>query len=250
MLVGHGTRDPQGTGQFFELGQRLAGLVAPQPMVSCLLEFQRPTIAEAWRQLVDQGASHIHVAPLLLFAAGHAKQDIPEALARCQAGTPEVSFDQCRALSRHPAILELACERIAAAAGRASGAVSQSSLVMVGRGSRDPCAQADMRVLAELVARRLGVADVATAFYAMAQPRLAEVLDRVARDSPSASVIVYPHLLFSGRLFEAIGRQVTEAAERYRQVQFRLADYLGPDRRVAEALAARVMQNEPRPTAG
>ena len=91
MLVGHGTRDEVGTRQFFELGERLAERLNPQPVVSCLLEFQQPTIPQAWSQLVEQGVEHIDVAPLLLFAAGHAKQDIPQIIAECRRKNPGVS---------------------------------------------------------------------------------------------------------------------------------------------------------------
>mgnify|MGYP001827409743 CR=1 FL=1 len=177
LLVGHGTRDEVGTEQFFELERRLADRLGPTPVSAALLEFQRPSISEAWESLIAQGVGHIHVAPLLLFAAGHAKQDIPEIIAKCAANSPTVVRAQSRPMSRHRSILELVVTRISRALEQCNAAPERTAVVMVGRGSHDPCAQADMRVLTEIAKRQLAVAAVETAFYAMASPKLPAVLD-------------------------------------------------------------------------
>lgn len=242
ILVGHGTKDLVGTAQFFELGERLAERLKPQMVEASLLEFQRPTIPEAWSRLVERGAEHIHVAPLLLFAAGHAKQDIPEIVAECQATTPGIAYDQSRPISRHRSIVDLVTARIHSTLLADSSDGERIALVMVGRGNRDPCAQADMRLLSEVVSRRIDVADVFTAFYAMAEPALPAVLLAVATSGNYDRVIVHPHLLFTGRLFEAISRQVEEASEQCPRVRFQLSGYLGPDRLVADAIADRIAQ--------
>lgn len=243
MLVGHGTRDELGTREFFQLGQLLADRCFPTPVESALLEFQEPTIAQAWQTLADQSCDHIHIAPLLLFSAGHAKSDIPEIVEKCSKDSPLITHDQCRPLSRHPAIIDLVVERLQETIHRSQVDPGTTAIVMVGRGSFDPCAQADMRVLSEMVQHRLNVAQMRTAFYAMAEPRLPEVLDQVARQCPVGgleNVIVHPHLLFHGRLFEAIARQTGEVAERFSNLRFLVSDYLGPDRRVADAIHFRV----------
>ncbi|NNE00170.1 MAG: sirohydrochlorin chelatase [Pirellulaceae bacterium] len=238
LLVGHGTRDALGTRQFFELGQRLADQLSPAPVASCLLEFQEPTIPQAWDQLAALGVQHIHVAPLLLFAAGHAKRDIPDLVAQCHTRTPNIGVDQSGPLSRHRAMIELVQQRI----GEVDRTVdrSKSALVMVGRGSFDPCAQADMRVLTEVVAWRMGFAHTTTAFYAMAEPRLPEMLDRVAAMDGIETIIVQPHLLFAGRLFDAISQQIAEASARHRDRRFLTTAYLGPECQIATAIAGRL----------
>ena len=241
MLVGHGTRDPVGTHQFFQLGERLSQTLAPVPVESCLLEFQHPTIPDAWRSLVQRGVRHIHVAPLLLFAAGHAKQDIPNVLRACQRQTPAVTFDQSRPISRGVELVQLVQKRIAAAlSGAGLNATESTALVMVGRGNRDPCAQADMHVLTEVVAHRFGFGGAFTAFYAMANPSLTDVLDDVAQCDRFSTIVVHPHLLFEGRLFEAIRGKVEQAADRHPQVGFHLGNYLGPEMEIARAIAARL----------
>ncbi|WP_286177758.1 sirohydrochlorin chelatase [Rhodopirellula sp. JC639] len=239
MLVGHGTRDPEGTAEFFQLASVLARRMVPVPVEGCLLEFQHPTIPEAWQTLVRRGAKRICVAPLLLFAAGHARSDIPDAVAACAAETPGVMSVQSGPLSRAPTIVELLACRIQEATPQADDSVG---LLMVGRGSYDPCAKADMRVLGEIVARRCGIGQHAVGFYAMAEPKVPETLDELAARPGIQTVIVQPHLLFQGRLYDAIGTQVREASQRHPDVRFVVGDYLGPTPEVAEALMRRIGQ--------
>jgi sirohydrochlorin cobaltochelatase len=205
-----------------------------------LLEFQQPTIPQAWASLVSGGAVHIHVAPLLLFAAGHAKQDIPDIIAECRAKTPNVSFDQSRPISRHRSIIELVVRRLEETLKKLETPPSRTAVVMVGRGSHDPCAQADMRVLSEVVSRRVAAVATMTAFYAMAEPRLPDVLERVAGSGLYDGIVVHPHLLFEGRLYQAIAKQTEAAARNHPQVRLVTSPYLGPDSLVAQAIAARV----------
>ncbi len=241
LLIGHGTRDDEGTRQFLELARTLAELAGPTPVEPALLEFQNPTIDQAWMKLVDRGVTHIDVAPLLLFAAGHAKQDIPEIIAGLQTRSPQVRWSQSRPLSRQRTLVELALERASEALLGCQSPPKQCAFVLVGRGSFDPCAQADTRVLAELIGHRLQVAATATAFYAMASPDVPSVLDQVA-SLGVRNVVVQPHLLFEGSLHQAVLRQAREAADRHRNIQFRVSRYLGPDPRVAEAILARATQ--------
>ncbi|MFK8111877.1 MAG: sirohydrochlorin chelatase [Rubripirellula sp.] len=240
LLVGHGTRDSVGTEQFFRLGEKLQTQLGSIPVASSLLEFQEPTIAQGWDSLVAQGAKHIHVAPLLLFAAGHAKQDIPNEIEACVSKTPWVSHDQSRPISRHRCVIDLVVHRLGETLQQTETPMSRTAIVMVGRGNRDPCAQADMRILSEVVARRLDVRSVVTAFYAMAEPRLPAVLDQVAGSDRFDQVIVHPHLLFEGRLNQAILGQVREADERHSAVRVQASNYLGPEEAIAKAIADRI----------
>lgn len=240
LLVGHGTRDANGTREFAELVSVLADRLAPLPVEGCLLEFQHPTIPEAWQTLVDRGVSHVVVAPLLLFAAGHARADIPEAVEACAATTPGVSYSQSGPLSRSPSIIEISAKRVDQAAQKSDLQPNGSvGLVMVGRGSHDPCATADMKVLGEIVARRCGFSKHAVGFYAMAEPKLPQVLDQVATRPGIRSIVVQPHLLFQGRLYDAICGQVQSARQRHPEIKFVVGDYLGPTAQVADALAHR-----------
>ncbi|HBJ35952.1 MAG TPA: sirohydrochlorin chelatase [Planctomycetaceae bacterium] len=242
LLVGHGTRDTVGTDQFFQLGKLLADRLSPVPVEACLLELQPPTIAEGWQRLVDRGAKAVHAVPLLLFAAGHAKSDIPDELAKCQLTTPHVRWDQSQPLSRAAELIALSLRRIDEAIRQSNLDSRSSALVMVGRGSHDPCAQADMRVLTECVARRWCFKVRQTAFYAMATPKLPETLDRIAESGEVSDILVQPHILFEGSIHQSILGIVAQARQRYPEIRFWCSGYLGPEPELVDALIRRIQQ--------
>ncbi len=243
LLVGHGTSDPVGTQQFFELGRLLAARCAPIPVQPCLLELQSPTIAEGWRKLMDCGCQRVLAAPLLLFSAGHAKRDIPEALRAC-CPKDTITFCVSRPLSRAPEIVELLLRRIGNAAATISSAQrgSRQAVVLVGRGSHDPCAQADLKLLCVLLQHRLEVKTVQPAYYAMAKPDLSQALADLASHDSLDCVIVQPHLLFDGLIYRNLIAQVEAARKLYPKLRLVVGEYLGPDPLIASALERRLQQ--------
>jgi sirohydrochlorin cobaltochelatase len=242
LLIGHGTRDAIGNEQFFALAELLARRLAPLPVQGCLLELQRPSIAEGWDLLARQGVRQIHAVPLLLFAAGHAKMDIPLALATCQRAWPTLSWTQTRPLSRCPELLDLIVRRIDDVLAAEPLQLDRTALVMVGRGSHDPCAQADMKLLAHCVGGRRRFQRIATAFYAMAEPQLPQVLDDLAADRSIQAIIVQPHLLFAGAIDRAIRDLVMQSQQRQPGCRYYCSQYLGAEPEIAAAVARRIAE--------
>lgn len=249
LLIGHGTRDEDGHREFLRLGAGLAAALAPLPVELSLLELQPPRIPDAWDRLAATGVRQILAAPLLLFSAGHAKSDIPDELAACQLRHPEIAWTLSRPLSRAPELIELVARRWREAITDAGANPEQTAVIVVGRGSHDPCAQADLRVLAQCVRGRCPVRRVATAFYAMAEPKLDQAIASVVADPGVRHVIIQPHLLFQGAIHRTLLEQVAEASARYPTHHFTTAGYLGPDPLVVAALIRRIAGATDRPSA-
>jgi len=240
LLIGHGTRDAMGTRQFFELGEKLRSHLSPLPVEPCLLELQSPTIADGWENLKARGVKRVLAAPLLLFSAGHAKSDIPDALNQCLRHSSEMTWQESRALSRAPELLQLVLQRLDESRLKFQSRPDATAIVMVGRGSFDPCAQADMKLLTLWVAGQRKVAITTTAFYAMAHPRLPVVLRRVAVNASIETIVVQPHLLFEGALYQSILKQVDDVALEFPHKRIIVSGYLGPEPKVADALVRRL----------
>src|SRR5258707_5141020 len=96
LLVGHGTRDAAGLDEFAVVVERVR-VAASEPVEGCFLELARPTIGEGLARLVDRGVRRVTVVPVLLFAAGHAKRDIPAAVEEAAARHPEITVRQAGA---------------------------------------------------------------------------------------------------------------------------------------------------------
>ncbi len=245
LLVGHGTRDEVGTAQFFELAKKVAQRLPGIPVAPGLLELQRPTISDAWGDLMESSVTRVLVAPLLLFAAGHARSDIPAAISACLAATGDrdgIRYHQARPLSRAPELLSLVLKRLDEVNSN-SADVRRTGVVMVGRGSHDPCAQTDMKLLSHWVAGQRPFATVATCFYAMAHPSLQVTIERLLVERRLDTIIVQPHLLFDGKLFQSIAQIVARFAEGHPNKRFALAPYLGPEGEIADSIVRRITQS-------
>jgi sirohydrochlorin cobaltochelatase len=244
LLVGHGTREPAGIAEFDELARKVAARLAPKPVAPCFLELAEPGIAEGIDRLAAQGVRRLLVAPVLLFAAAHAKRDIPEAVAAAVERWPGMTWRQVPHLGLDRRVFELSARRLAEAVVSADPdddspnpiSPDETLLIVVGRGSRDPEALAEFDEFARRHALGVGYSQYRPALMAMAEPPLPDVLREAAAGS-FRRVVVEPHLLFGGVLVDRLRDQVAEFRRLAPDKQWVVANHLGPDDLLASALA-------------
>jgi sirohydrochlorin cobaltochelatase len=228
LLVGHGTRSDLGTRQFLALARMLADAIDPVPAEPAFLELQQPDIAAGIRRLLERGVSDIVTVPSLLFEAGHARQDIPEAVRRAARGEIRVA-GQSDPLGCHPSIVECSRQRLDEAIfGRPQVAAERTCLLLVGRGSRDAEATAEMHEFAAKRRESCTAAETVVAFAAMAEPALDRVLPQVAAQG-FERVVVQPHLLFHGELYDGIARKVESIARAHPRQEWIVTSVLGDE---------------------
>jgi sirohydrochlorin cobaltochelatase len=239
LLVGHGSRDDVGNDEFRATARLVASAARYSPLEACFLEFAEPTIGQAFENLASLGVSRIIIAPLLLFRAGHAERDIPDAVAAAAARHPNLVIDWADPLGCHPTIVELSKRRFEEAlAGVEPLSADQTALVMVGRGSHSSAATAEMSRFVALRKDATPVVAAAACFVSMAEPTLQAGLKRAA-ESGACRIVVQPHLLFAGTLVDRIAREVERAAEQYPQAQWLCTAHLGPCEPLAHAVIER-----------
>lgn len=241
LIVGHGTRDPAGQAEFRELTAATAARFPSWAVEACCLEFAEPTIAQGLERLVERGAGErITVAPLLLFAAGHAQTDIPQAVAREAARYPRLRLRQAAHLGVHSALIELSKRRYEQALAELSPvAAEETLLVFAGRGSRDAAANAELAQFARLRWEAYPTGWLETCYASMAEPSLERCLAMAARLS-FRRIVVQPHLLFRGELLSRIEGAVFSFARKHPSIEWTVAGHLGPDELAAEAVAERI----------
>ena len=148
LIVGHGSRDPRGAQEFHELVALIRARNPGLKVEGGFIELSRPPISECVDRLVGAGSREISAVPLMLLAAGHAKDDIPATLVREKMNHPEVDFNYGRALGVSPELLELMDERISAVV--TEDEMSETAVLVVGRGSSDPDANSDLAKISRL----------------------------------------------------------------------------------------------------
>jgi sirohydrochlorin ferrochelatase len=236
LIVGHGSRSAAGVAEYWDLA-RVVTETAPELDVGCgFIELAAPDLDTAVDHLVERGAGSVIAVPLVLLGAGHMKNDGPAALHRGRHRHPGVRFAYGRHLGLHPLVLAVAEDRIREAVD--DGDPAATAVVIVGRGSSDPDANADLYKVARLLWDSRGLAMVEPAFVSLAQPGVPAALER-CRLLGATRIVVVPYFLFTGVLVDRIADQVAGWAAAHPDVDARPGPHLGADPRIARLVLER-----------
>ncbi|MBQ1013232.1 uroporphyrinogen-III C-methyltransferase [Micromonospora sp. M51] len=263
VIVGHGTRSAAGVDQFAALVERVRRRGDLGDVEGGFIELSRPPLTDAVGALVARGHRALVALPLVLTGAGHGKGDIPAAMAREQQRHPGLSYRYGRPLGPHPLLHDALEQRIDAAltaaasagAGRAGTEVAGADragtwVALIGRGSTDPDANAEVAKVARLLWEGRGYAGVEPGFISLAQPSVPAVLERLRRLG-ARRIVVAPYFLFAGVLPDRIVAQSAEFAAAHPDLDVRVADVIGDcdaladlvRERYAEALGGDIRMN-------
>jgi len=228
LLIGHGSRDPEGQQAFLELAQVYQSLTPHRPVIPCFLELAQPSIAQGVEQCLAQGWQEIVALPLLLFGARHNKFDVTVELDRLQALHPQLRIHYGGPLGIRVEILQLLRERLATLLAAQPQQIpgAETVLLFVGRGSSDPEANAEACKLARLLWEGSGFAAVETCFIGITHPRLPVGLERALSWQPRR-VVVLPYFLFTGVLVKKIEAAVQERRRQYPEIDWLMLPELG-----------------------
>lgn len=248
LVVGHGTRDDAGVKEFAAFVDRLAARDPGRTSAGGFIELSPPPLTDTVTRLCEAGHDRLVAVPLMLVAAGHAKGDIPGALARERERRPGLRFAYGRPLGPHPRLLELLRERLAAALD--GDDPSRTTVLLVGRGSTDPDANAEVTKVARLLWETSGTTGVETAFVSLARPGVPDGLAR-CRALGARRVVVLPYFLFPGVLPDRVADQAHDFAAAHRDLDVHVADVIGDcdgladvvEERYAEALTGDLRMN-------
>jgi sirohydrochlorin cobaltochelatase len=245
MICGHGSRNKNAVNEFARLAERVRAHFPSWPVDYGYLEFANPVIQHGLDALKAQGANHILAVPGMLFAAGHAKNDIPSVLNTYAAQNRSVKIDYGRELGIDLKMIRAAGDRIKQALtanGWAEGdSLHDTMLVVVGRGSSDPDANSNVSKVMRMLWEGLGFGWGETAYSGVTFPLVEPALEQVSKLG-FKRIVVFPYFLFTGVLVKRIYSQTDEVAARNPEIKFIKADYLNDHPLVIETLVERVFE--------
>ena len=239
LVVGHGSRDPRGAEEFHELIDLVRERNPELSVEGGFIELSRPPISECVSRLAEARTRRVAAVPMMLLAAGHAKDDIPATLVREKNSHPDLSFQYGRALGVRPELLELMDERISTVVPE--GEKEETAVLVVGRGSSDPDANSDIVKICRLFWEGRSYPMVEPAFISMTPPNVAAGLDRCHKLG-AKRIVVFSYFLFAGVLEERIREQTRTFAEQSPETEVLYAGYFGPDARVADLVIERYQE--------
>ncbi|MCS5704927.1 sirohydrochlorin chelatase [Synechococcus sp. FGCU-3] len=250
LVCGHGSRNRLAVEEFAQLAKKLRERMAPVPVEYGYLEFARPILRDGLETLQQQGVEHVLAVPAMLFAAGHAKNDIPSVLNTWAAETG-LKVDYGRELGVDLKMIQAAGARIretieqadaeARVAGRKAVPLHDTLLVVVGRGSSDPDANSNVAKVTRMLVEGFGFGWGETVYSGVTFP-LVEPGLRHAVKLGFRRVVVFPYFLFSGVLVSRIVLHSQRVAADHPEIEFVQASYLADHAGVLDTFAERVAE--------
>ncbi|WP_062236114.1 sirohydrochlorin chelatase [Aureimonas sp. N4] len=244
MLCGHGSRDRGAVEEFRGLSEKMARRLPDWTVEYGYLEFATPIIRTGLDALREKGAREILALPGMLFAAGHAKNDIPSVL-NTYAASNDVSITYGRELGIDPKMIRAAGERIREAlrldGWRDGEPLHDTMLVVVGRGASDPDANSNVAKVMRMLWEGLGFGWGETAYSGVTFPLVEPALRHVSRLGYKR-IVVFPYFLFTGILVDRIYSSTDTVAAEQPDVKFLKASYLGAHDLVVETFVDRLTE--------
>ena len=183
MVCGHGSRDEHAVEEFQSVARGLRERIPQYPVEWGFLEFATPIIRDGLDELQKKGVNRVLAVPGMLFAAGHAKNDIPSVLNAYQAQYPELSISYGRELGIDLKLIRAAGERVKDAIELADGDISpeETLLIVVGRGASDPDANSNVSKVTRMLWEGLGLGWAETAYSGVTFPLIKPGLEHASK---------------------------------------------------------------------
>ena len=245
MICGHGSRSKLAVTEFAVLAEKLAPMFPEWPVEYGYLEFATPVIKTGLDNLRAQGVTHVLAVPGMLFAAGHAKNDIPSVL-NTYAAEHGITIQYGRELAVDLQMLQAAGDRISQAiadADAANGEVARSDtcLVVIGRGASDPDANSNISKISRMLWEGMGFGWAEVGYSGVTFPLVQPCLEHVTRLG-FKRIVVFPYFLFSGILIDRIYGFTDEVAAAHPDIEIVKAGYLNDHPKVIATFADRVRE--------
>ncbi|WP_343562087.1 sirohydrochlorin chelatase [Kiloniella sp. b19] len=242
MICGHGSRAKSAEEEFSLLAKGIRERYPDIPVEFGFLEYSAPNIHMGLNALVEKGVTEIIAVPGMLFAATHAKNDIPSVLSTYQEKHPGLTIRYGRELGLHPQMIAAFEARILEAIGKDhvhDGELYDTMLVVVGRGTSDTLANAEAAKLTRIVSENLGFGWSETVYSGVTFPSVGRGLEMSIKLG-FKKVVVAPYFLFTGRLIDRINGYVDRVAQTAPEVQFYKAGYLKDQAHVIDTFVERI----------
>ncbi len=242
MLCGHGSRNKQAVTEFAVLAEHLKRRMPQYAVEYGYLEFATPIIRTGLDSLKSQGVERVLAVPGMLFAAGHAKNDIPSVL-NTYAAQNDLKIDYGKELGIDPKMMRAAGDRIQQALDVSPSKVPihETLLVVVGRGASDPDANSNVSKVTRILWEGFGFGWAETAYSGVTFPLVDPALEHATRLGYKR-IVVFPYFLFTGVLVQRIYAATDIVAARHPDIEFIKAAYLNDHPEVIDTFVERIEQ--------
>ena len=243
MVCGHGSRDKDAEMEFSLVAEGLKKRFPDLPVEYGFLEYSAPNIHMGLNSLINQGVEHIYAVPGMLFAATHAKNDIPSVLTTFEEQNEGLAVSYGKELGLQDPMIKAFQARIYESLGldadNPPAELYDTMLVVVGRGTSDTQANAEAAKLTRIVSENMGFGWADTVYSGVTYPSVGVGLEKLIK-LDYKRIVVAPYFLFTGRLIKRISGYVDKVAKENPSIEFINTPYLRDHEKVIDAFEVRV----------
>lgn len=238
LLMGHGSPEQIGNDDFFKFVEnyrRYRQSINPEEIVEgCVIEHAEPDLDHGIDLMAEKGVTELYCVPVILFEAGHAKSDIPEAILRGREKYPHIKFIPGSTIGTHPLMLEIIKDKITptppsppAGEGQGEGkSDAETGLLFVGRGSLDPFGNSDLYKMARIFWESSNFRGMEVSYVGVTKPTIEETLLKMYKLGCRRTILI-PYFLFTGVLIPRIHDKVKRFHAAHPEMEIRVTDYFG-----------------------
>lgn len=233
VLLGHGSQDRQGSAEILAYAEGLHQRTG-QTVSAGVLEYPTsdlPDIQSAFAAAAVIDVDELVALPLLLHFAGHSKNDMPGQVQLARSQVSPLDITLAAPLGMDERLLALLEQRL-----MPFEPDEDTAVLLVGRGSTDPEANADLCKIARLLWERNRFGWVEAGFVSLAPPGVVAGIERCLRLG-ARRVVVLPYFLCTGVLVKRIREQAMRC-----QGEVQVAPHLGVHPLVLDLLVERLAQ--------
>ncbi len=242
--MGHGTKSFLGQQQFLEIiyhAQHHFRL----PVSGGFIELAEPNMDSAIKTFIEaEGLDRLIIVPMVLFPAGHMKDDGPHLAHLAQRyGGENLKVIYASHLGLLPEIITVVGERIVESLSTDPNPADPSAILLVGRGSTDPDGNAEMYKAMRLLAEQSysDFSAIQPAFVSLTSPSVDQGLDILYRLGYS-KILVQPFFLFHGILIDRMFLQAQSWASSFNSAPIILTSKeIGPHKLLLDAIEFRLL---------
>jgi sirohydrochlorin ferrochelatase len=239
IVVGHGSLLTASGAAMIRIATRLREQGVAPLVEAGFLNYSRPTFAEAVTKCQAQGATKVIVQPYFLIQGHYAANDLPLLVRTVTTANPAVSFSIAGVFGAHPALVQLACKRLAAV----DPAPHQNTgLLFVAHGTPLVEANASIHRVLELVQQTAGYGPALTGYLDCNQPDIPSAFTQLAATGVQR-IAVLPYFLHLGRhVRQDLPAHFEQARHQHPGIDIQVAQHLEYDPLLVDVAAERIRE--------
>ena len=240
LLIGHGSRDPEGNPQIEKFAQQWRDLHPDWLIELCFIEFAEVEIEQGLDNAALK-ADRVIIVPLVLNAAGHVRAEIPHHIQHAKQRHTNTEFIYTPPITAGEPIFNILQRNLANVFAELDfPAPANTGVIVLGRGSSDRKANGEISKIARWLFEDSEHHLVDVAFTGVTTPRLEVAVQRQVMLGMK-QIIILPMYLFNGTLIKRIDNQIARLTQQYPEIAFANSSYFGFEPEIKAVLDERVM---------